>query len=189
MAILIQNGVVIALSPQALDANLGWRFELIELPGGTVSVTYARVAAFALSMGLVGGTYLLLMRTRLGKQMRAVAQNRLGAMVVGIHVDRVYEVAFGLSLALAAGAGVMLIFSTQVSPFIGLATILKAFSIVVLAGLGNLFGVVWASLLLGVAEQLISQYVPNGAALRDGLFFLIIFVALLVKPGGLGRAR
>ncbi|HEX9437628.1 MAG TPA: branched-chain amino acid ABC transporter permease [Candidatus Limnocylindria bacterium] len=189
MAILIQNSVVIALSPQALDANLGWRFELIEMPGGVVSVTYARVAAFVLSMALVAGTYLLLARTRIGKQMRAVAQNRLGAMVVGIHVDRVYEVAFGLSLALAAGAGVMLIFSTQVSPFIGLATILKAFSIVVLAGLGNLFGVVWASLLLGVAEQVISQYVPNGAALRDGLFFLIIFVVLLVRPGGLGRSR
>jgi branched-chain amino acid transport system permease protein len=189
MAILVQNSVVIVLSPQALDANLGWRFELIEMPGGVVSVTYARVAAFVLSMSLVAATYVLLARTRIGKQMRAVAQNRLGAMVVGIHVDRVYEVAFGLSLALAAGAGVMLIFSTQVSPFIGLATILKAFSIVVLAGLGNLFGVVWASLLLGVAEQIISQYVPNGAALRDGLFFLIIFVVLLVKPGGLGRSR
>jgi branched-chain amino acid transport system permease protein len=188
MAILIQNSVVIALSPQALDANLGWRFELIDLPGG-IGVTYARVAAFVLSMGLVLGTYLLLSRTPVGKQMRAVAQNRLGAMVVGIHVDRIYEMAFGLSLALAAGAGVMLIFSTQVSPFIGLATILKAFSIVVLAGLGNLFGVVWASLLLGVSEQVISQYVPNGAALRDGLFFLLIFVVLLVRPGGLGRAR
>lgn len=188
MAILIQNSVVIALSPQALDANLGWRFELIDLPGG-IGVTYARVAAFVLSMGLVLGTYLLLARTRIGKQMRAVAQNRLGAMVVGIHVDRIYEMAFGLSLALAAAAGVMLIFSTQVSPFIGLATILKAFSIVVLAGLGNLFGVVWASLLLGVSEQFISQYVPNGAALRDGLFFLLIFIVLLVKPGGLGRAR
>lgn len=188
LAILIQNSVVIALSPQALDANLGWRFDLIDLPGG-IGVTYARVAAFVLSMGLVLATYLLLVRTRIGKQMRAVAQNRLGAMVVGIPVDRVYEVAFGLSLALAAAAGVMLIFSTQVSPFIGLATILKAFSIVVLAGLGNLFGVVWASLLLGVSEQVISQYVPNGAALRDGLFFLLIFVVLLVRPGGLGRAR
>lgn len=188
MAILIQNSVVIGLSPQAVDANLGWRFELIDLPGG-IGVTYARVAAFVLSMGLVLATYLLLTRTRIGKQMRAVAQNRLGAMIVGIHVDRIYEVAFGLSLALAAAAGVMLIFSTQVSPFIGLATILKAFSIVVLAGLGNLFGVVWASLLLGVSEQVISQYVPNGAALRDGLFFLLIFVVLLAKPGGLGRSR
>ena len=188
LAILIQNSVIIALSPQALDANLGWRFELIDLPGG-IGVTYARVAAFLISMGLVLATYFLLARTRTGKQMRAVAQNRLGAMVVGINVDRIYEVAFGLSLALAAAAGVMLIFSTQVSPFIGLATILKAFSIVVLAGLGNLFGVVWASLLLGVAEQLIAQYVPTGAALRDGLFFLIIFVVLLARPGGLGRGR
>ncbi len=189
MAILLQNLVAIVLSPQAQDANLGWRFELLAMPGGVVSVTYARLAAFGVSMALVAATYLLLARTRLGKQMRAVAQNRLGAMVVGIPVDRVYEVAFGLSLALAAAAGVTLVFQTQVSPFLGLGTILKAFSIVVLAGLGNLFGVVWASLLLGVSEQLVSQYVPDGGALRDGLFFLIIFVVLLARPGGLGRAR
>lgn len=187
LAILVQNLAVIVLSPQALDANLDWRFEL--LPVGPVSVTYARLAAFAVSMALVVGTYALLARSQLGKQMRAVAQNRLGAQVVGIDVDRVYEIAFGLSLALAAAAGVMYVFQGQVSPFLGLGTILRAFSIVVLAGLGNLFGVVWASLLLGVAEQLVSQYVPGGAALRDGLFFLIIFVVLLVRPGGLRKSH
>jgi branched-chain amino acid transport system permease protein len=58
---------------------------------------------------------------------------------------------------------------------------------VVLAGLGNLAGVIWASLLLGLAEQLVSQYVPGGAALRDGLFFVIIFLVLIVKPSGLRR--
>lgn len=187
LAILVQNLAVIVLSPQALDANLDWRFEL--LPVGPVSVTYARLAAFAVSMALVVATYALLARSQLGKQMRAVAQNRLGAQVVGINVQRVYEIAFGLSLALAGAAGVMYVFQSQVSPFLGLATILKAFSIVVLAGLGNLFGVVWASLLLGIAEQLVSQYIPGGAALRDGLFFLIIFVVLLVRPGGLRRAH
>lgn len=189
LGILLQNLVAIVLSPQAQDANLGWRFELLPLPGETLAVTYARTASFAVSMALVAGTYLVLARTRLGKQMRAVAQGRLGAMVVGIDVDSVYGVAFGLSLALAAAAGVTLVFQTQVSPFLGLATILKAFSIVVLAGLGNLFGVLWASLLLGLSEQVVSQYVPDGAALRDGLFFLIIFAILLARPSGLGRSR
>ena len=189
LGILLQNLAAIVLSPQAQDANVGWRFELLPLPGGQVSVTYARLASFVVSMGLVAATYVLLARTRLGKQMRAVAQNRLGAMVVGIPVDRVYEIAFGLSLALGAAAGVTLVFQTQVSPFLGLATILKAFSIVVLAGLGNLFGVVWASLLLGLSEQLVSQYVPDGSALRDGLFFLLIFVVLIARPAGLRRAR
>ena len=185
LSILAVNATSIVLSPQARDANLAWRFDILEL--GFAGVTYARVAAFAVSMGLVLATYALLMRTRLGKQMRAVAQNRLGAQIVGIPIDRVYEIAFGLSAALAAAAGVMLLFQTQVSPFLGLGTILKSFSIVVLAGLGNLAGVVWASLLLGLAEQLVSQYVPNGAALRDGLFFVLIFAALVIRPGGLRR--
>lgn len=185
LSIVAVNGMSIAFTGQAQDANLAWRFDLIDL--GFVNVTYSRVAGFAVSALLVAGTYLLLTRSRLGKQMRAVAQNRLGAQVIGIPVDRIYEIAFGLSAALGAAAGVMLLFQTQVSPFVGLSTLLKSFSIVVLAGLGNLTGVIWASLLLGIAEQVISQYVPNGAALRDGLFFVLIFVVLLARPGGLRR--
>src|ERR671937_1183762 len=174
LSILAVNATSITLSPQPKDANLDWRFDVLDL--GFASVTYARLAVFAVCIGLVVASYLLLMRSRLGKQMRAVAQNRLGAQLVGIHVDRVFEIAFGMSAALAAAAGVMLMFQTQVSPFLGLATLLKAFSIVVLAGLGNLTGVLWASLLLGLAEQLVSQYVPGGSALRDGLFFVLIFI-------------
>lgn len=185
LSILVVNATSITLSPQANDANLSWRFDVLDL--GFASVTYARLAVFAVCIGLVLASYLLLMRSRLGKQMRAVAQNRLGAQIVGIHVDRVYEIAFGMSAALAAAAGVMLIFQTQVSPYLGLGTLLKAFSIVVLAGLGNLTGVLWASLLLGLAEQIVSQYVPGGSALRDGLFFVIIFFVLLARPGGLRR--
>lgn len=185
LSILVVNATSITLTPQAKDANLDWRFDVMDL--GFASVTFARLAVFAVCIALVLVTYLLLQRSRLGKQMRAVAQNRLGAQLVGIHVDRVYEIAFGMSAALAAAAGVMLVFQTQVSPFLGLSTLLKAFSIVVLAGLGNLTGVLWASLLLGLAEQLLSQYVPGGSALRDGLFFVIIFVVLLARPAGLRR--
>ena len=185
LSIVAVNGMSIAFTGQARDANLSWRFDLIDL--GFVNVTYSRVAGFAVSALLVGGMYVLLKGCRLGKQMRAVAQNRLGAQVVGIPVDRIYEIAFGVSAALGAAAGVMLLFQTQVSPFVGLSTLLKSFSIVVLAGLGNLTGVIWASLLLGIAEQVISQYVPNGAALRDGLFFVLIFAVLLARPAGLRR--
>jgi branched-chain amino acid transport system permease protein len=185
LSILLVNGTSITLSPQARDANLDWRFDVFDL--GFASVTFARLAVFVVCIALVVASYVLLQRSRLGKQMRAVAQNRLGAQIVGIHVDRVYEIAFGMSAALAAAAGVMLLFQTQVSPYLGLGTLLKAFSIVVLAGLGNLTGVLWASLLLGLAEQVVSQYVPGGSALRDGLFFVIIFAVLLARPGGFRR--
>jgi branched-chain amino acid transport system permease protein len=185
LSILLVNAMSITFTAQAKDANLAWRFDLLEL--GFVNVTFARAASFVVSAILVGATYVVLVRTRLGKQMRAVAQNRLGAQVVGIPVDRIYEIAFGLSAALAAAAGVTLLFQTQVSPFLGLSTLLKSFSIVVLAGLGNLTGVIWASLLLGIAEQVVSQYLPNGSALRDGLFFILIFVVLVARPNGLRR--
>lgn len=186
LSILIQNVVLILLGGQGRDANLSWRFDLLDV--GPISLTYARLAVFAVSVALVLAVYLLLARTRLGKRMRAVAQNRTGALVVGIPVDRVYLLAFGLSAALAGAAGVMLIFQREVSPFLGLGFILKAFSIVVLAGLGNLWAVVWASALLGLAEQMVAQYVPGGAALSDGLFFVLIFLTLLVRPSGLRGA-
>ncbi len=185
LSIFLVNASAIAFSPQAQDAQMSWRFDLMDL--GLANVTYARVASFAVSMALVLATYVVFMRTRIGKQMRAVAQNRLGASLVGIPVEHIYAITFGLSAALAAAAGVMLLFTTQVSPFLGLTTILKAFSIVVLAGLGNLSGVDVASLLLGLSEQAVSQYIPDGAALRDGLFFVIIFVVLLIRPSGLRR--
>ncbi len=169
LSILLVNGTSITLGPQAKDANLDWRFDVFDL--GFASVTYARLAVFVVCIALVLASYVLLQR----------------AQIVGIHVDRVYEIAFGMSAALAAAAGVMLVFQTQVSPYLGLATLLKAFSIVVLAGLGNLTGVLWASLLLGLAEQVVSQYVPGGSALRDGLFFVIIFAVLVARPGGLRR--
>lgn len=184
VSILMTNATLILLGGESRNVNVGWRFDLVSL--GPFNVTVARVAVFVVSLLLVLAVYLLLQRTRVGKAMRAVAQNRLGASLVGIRVDRVYLLAFGLSTALAGMAGAMLAFQSAVHPFVGLSFILKAFSIVVLAGLGNLGGVLWASALLGVSEQIVGQYLPNGDTLKEGLFFVVIFVALLLRARPVG---
>ncbi|MDZ7800996.1 MAG: branched-chain amino acid ABC transporter permease [Trueperaceae bacterium] len=144
-----------------------------------VSVGLVQLVSFALSLTLVLGLYVALVRTRLGRAMRAVAQNRIGASLVGLEVDRIYLVAFALSALLAGIGGVMIAVIQSPTPTIGLTFTLKAFSIVVLAGLGNVRGVLLASLAVGLAESLVANLVPNGSTLSNGVFFAIIFVALI----------
>jgi branched-chain amino acid transport system permease protein len=96
--------------------------------------------------------------------MQAVAQNRVGATLIGLEVDRLYLIAFGLSSALAGMAGVMVSVLLYASPYVGLVYTLKAFAVIVMAGLGNLRGVIPAALALGLAEA---------------VFFALIFATLV----------
>lgn len=152
---------------------------------GPLSLGLGRLVTFAVALALVAMVYLILMRTRFGKAMRAVSQNREGAALVGVEVESVYLLAFGLSGALAGAAGVMLSIILYAQPLLGLEFTLKSFAIVVLAGLGNINGVLVASLLLGCAEALVGTYVPGGGGLADTVFFVLILLVLVFRPKGL----
>ena len=156
-------------------------YRAIGLQFGNVSVGLVPLGSFVISVVLVGGLYYVLARTPIGRAMRAVAQNRIGAGLVGLEVNRVYLVAFALSALLAGIGGVMIAVIQSPTPTIGLAFTLKAFAIVVLAGLGNIRGIVSASLLVAVAESLVATLLPNGDALRNAVFFAIIFFTLVYR--------
>lgn len=144
-----------------------------------ISVGLVPLASFAISLVLVVGLYWMLARTPIGRAMRAVAQNRTGAALVGLEVNRVYLTAFALSALLAGIGGVMIAVIQSPTPTIGLAFTLKAFSIVVVAGLGNVRGVLAASLMVALAESFVATLVPNGDTLRNLVFFAIIFAVLV----------
>src|SRR5690606_24787633 len=146
---------------------------------GNVSIGLVPLGSFVISILLVGGLYYVLARTPLGRAMRAVAQNRMAAGLVGLEVNRVYVVAFALSALLAGLGGVMIAVIQSPTPTIGLAFTLKAFAIVVLAGLGNIRGIVGAALIVALAESLVATLVPNGDGLRNAVFFAIIFATLV----------
>lgn len=148
---------------------------------GGISVGAVPLFSFFLSLLLVGGLYYALVKTSLGRAMRAVAQNRVGASLVGLEVNRIYGLAFALSAALAGLGGVMIAVIQSPTPTVGLAFTLKAFAIVVLAGLGNIRGILWASLVVALAESLVATLVPNGSSLQNAVFFAIIFVVLIVR--------
>lgn len=156
-------------------------YRAVGIQFGSVSVGLVPLGSFVISVLLVGGLYYVLARTPIGRAMRAVAQNRTGAGLVGLEVNRVYLVAFALSALLAGIGGVMIAVIQSPTPTIGLAFTLKAFAIVVLAGLGNIRGIVSASLLVAVAESLVATLLPNGDALRNAVFFAIIFFTLVYR--------
>lgn len=159
-----------------------WTFTLA---GAIISVPrlIACLGAVLFSMLLA----LFLIKTDIGKAMRAVAQDREVSMLVGINPDRMYNLAVGISAALAGAAGALTTSFYFVFPSVGVNFVLIAFVIVILGTLGNLKGAFLTSLIVGVAESVGVLFV--GADLGLAVVFVILVLTLAFRPGGLlGKA-
>src|SRR5215469_5002194 len=156
---------------------------------GGVYVALAKLIAFVVAMLLSALLWLFLHATDLGKAMRAAAQNRDVAMLMGINPDRVFCVAVGVALALAGAAGSLLMPFYPAYPMVGQVFVLMAFVAVVLGTLGNIVGALIASLMMGIAESLGIQFIGADSGLI--VVFLMLLLTLAVRPQGLagGRAR
>ncbi len=152
-------------------------------------IPLAKLFAFALAMVLSAALWVFLHATDLGKAMRAAAQNREVAMLMGINPNRVFCVALGVALALAGAAGSLLMPFYPAYPLVGQVFVLMAFVAVVLGTLGNILGALVASLMMGVAELLGIQFIGADSGLI--VVFLMLLLTLAVRPSGLagGRAR
>lgn len=150
---------------------------------GPVSVAPLRLFVLAMALVLITGSYLLIQQTRLGKAMRATFQDRETAALMGVDIHRIHTVTFAFGSGLAAAAGALLGPVFVVYPAMGDLAALKAFSVVILGGLGNLVGATLGGLILGIAEELGAGYISSGY--RDAVGFVIIIVALLLRPSGL----
>ena len=156
---------------------------------GEIYVPVAKLIAFVVAMVLSGALWAFLHTTDLGKAMRAAAQNREVAMLMGINPNRVFCVAVGVALALAAAAGSLLMPFYSAYPMVGQVFVLMAFVAVVLGTLGNVIGALIASLMMGVAESLGIQFVGADSGLI--VVFLMLLLTLAFRPSGLagGGAR
>jgi len=150
---------------------------------GPLNVPVAKLIAFAVAMALSGFLWLFLHATDLGKAMRAAAQNRDVAMLMGIDPDRVFAVAVGVALALAGAAGSLLMPFYPAYPMVGQVFVLMAFVAVVLGTLGNVTGALIASLMMGVAESLGIQFVGADSGLI--VVFAMLLLTLALRPNGL----
>ena len=159
-------------------------YDGITVPVGPLSVPLDYIIIVALTAAILIALYLFLKKTKTGREMRATSQNRKGAMLVGIDVERIDVISFGLGCALAAAAGTLWVVSGQVfNPYIGSMPAVKAFAIIILGGLGSIPGAIIGGLVMGVAE--------NGAAFllggiwKDAVSFIILIVVLVIRPTGL----
>src|SRR5947209_7751774 len=179
--IALQNAEQLAWSGVA--KSIDNPFPAAPLVIGPVSVAWNRVFVFIVALLLILVTYGLINHTKLGKAMRATFQDRDTAALMGIRIGNIHTATFALGSGLAAAAGALLGPVFLVYPSMGDLAALKAFSVVILGGLGNLPGATLGGLLLGVAEELGAGYVSSGY--RDAVGFVIIILVLLLRPAGL----
>jgi branched-chain amino acid transport system permease protein len=151
---------------------------------GSVSIDAVQIMCLLLALLLMIGLRLLVSRTRLGRQMRAVAVDREAAEMLGINVNFTIAATFFIGSALAGIAGVMagLLFN-QVNSTIGFLVGLKAFTASVVGGIGSIPGAMLGGLLIGIAESFITGYISS--LYSDLLVFALLIVVMLVRPSGL----
>jgi branched-chain amino acid transport system permease protein len=150
---------------------------------GPISVSPLRVFVLIMALVLIGATYALIHRTKLGMGMRATFQDSDTAELMGLNIRRIHTATFAIGSGLAAAAGALLGPVFLAAPTMGDLAALKAFAIVILGGLGNITGATIGGFLLAIIEELGAGYISSGY--RDAMGFLIIIAVLLVKPTGL----
>lgn len=180
VSVIIQNGAVLAWGPTPRSMP-----NVIDgvLTIGPFTFPWSRLLVIAAAALIFAAFWFFIQRTRIGRAMRAVAQDTETALIQGIRVNTIYPIAFGMSVALAALAGALMAPIFSVSPFVGLTPMLKAFVVVILGGLGSVPGAVVGGLLLGLIESFTATLF--GSLVADILQLLLVILILLVRPWGL----
>jgi branched-chain amino acid transport system permease protein len=150
-----------------------------------VSIPYQRLLILVVAAAMLIGVWFLLYRTRLGLAIRATANDLEVANLMGMNVQRVAMATVGISVALAAVAGVVVAPVFVVDPFMWLAPLVTMLAIVVLGGLGSLKGSLIGALIIGYVEAITVFALPGGAYLKGAVALLIMVVVLLARPEGL----
>lgn len=148
-----------------------------------VTLPVVRIAAFAIAVALTVAMWLLLLHTRLGRAIRATAQNLVAARLYGVEPRHLYSITFALGTALAGAAGGLYGIVSQINPYIGARLTAKSFVIAIIGGLSSPLGVIVGGLALGIIESLTALYI--GPTFTDVASFGILVLVLIVRPTGL----
>ncbi|HKF71158.1 MAG TPA: branched-chain amino acid ABC transporter permease [Stellaceae bacterium] len=181
IGLVLQNGALALFGPEPRTAPPAWNSE--PLRWGELALSSQALAVVVIAALLVLGQGWLLARTRLGRDLRATAQDREMAAALGIHVNAMIALSFALAAALAGAAGTLLANQFFVTPTAGSALILKAYIAVVIGGWGSLAGAVAGALLVGLFETVVAAAVSYTAA--SALLYGALLVILLLRPQGL----
>jgi branched-subunit amino acid ABC-type transport system permease component len=173
--------VLLTTNTFSLDVNLG------ALQAGKITILGTKVVAVLITTLVTAGLYFFLYRTRTGKSIRAVANNRAAAELMGINTTAVLALSFGLGIMLAMTAGGLISTLFSFTILSGSGFELKSFVIVVLGGLGNPTGALVGGIVLGLLEGVTTLYIPAGWV--PVIEYVVFVLILLVRPTGLFGAR
>jgi branched-chain amino acid transport system permease protein len=180
-AVFLQHAASILFGSDPKVVHTDMSNQVIQFWG--ISLTVQRLLVLIVGIGIIIGLHLLIAKTKIGKAMRAVALDKEAAALMGISINRIYTFTFAVGSALAATAGALIAPVFQVFPTMGFVPFIKAFTVVILGGLGNVIGAIYAGFLLGILESLGTAYIST--AYKDSFAFMILIVVLLFRPSGL----
>ena len=191
ISLILQNGglIVFGSTPQSVLTPLSARaFILGPFPGDALLfLNQARVFACVVAILVAVALWLVMERTRLGKALRAAADNPVAATYMGIDVDRAYRIAFGLGAGITAIAGGLMATYLSFTPFVGLDYVIIMYSGVVLGGMGSILGAFWGGLTVGFVQQVSALILPP--QLQNAAIFVVFLLIVGLRPQGLfGRS-
>src|SRR5512141_2204810 len=186
LGMVMSNAVMLGFTSDYRILTTSYSSASFDLHG--VSVSQPLLLSFLVTAAVTAGLYLFLLKTDTGQAMRATAQDRTAAQLMGIDVRRISLLAFGLGAALAGTAGALIAPTYYIFPQIGHTFTLKAFVIVVLGGMGSVVGATLGGIIIGLTESLAAVYVASG--LKELVVFVLFLALLLFRPSGLlGKSR
>ncbi|BAS26619.1 branched-chain amino acid ABC transporter permease [Limnochorda pilosa] len=186
IGLVISNTLLLGFGAHPQSIYTSYSTSTFHLAG--VSFSVPLTLSFVITVVVIGALYWMLTHAEVGRAIRATAQNPHAAELQGIDTRRIRSLVFGIGVALASLAGLLLLPVLYVIPTVGSVFTLKAFVVTVLGGMGNVLGAIGGGLLLGVTESLGATYVSSGY--RDAFGLIAFLLVLLFRPAGLfGRSR
>ncbi len=181
LAIIFENGTLMIWGGSDISPKTSLALASLRL--GPLTVDVPRLIAFVLSIVITFIVLVFLKKTTIGKAIRAAADNRLGALIIGTHINRLYGICFGIGAACVGAAGALLVPLMPAKATMGAPYTMVSFVIVILGGMGSLAGALVGGLIIGVAESLGTVFLPS--SMKQVVSFTIMVVILLFRPQGL----
>jgi branched-chain amino acid transport system permease protein len=181
IAMILTNAQLMIFGPDARSTQVAYAFDSFEV--GPLLLDKVRVYASMIALALIALLYGFLHYTRTGKSLRACADNHLGALVVGLDVNRLYAITFGIGAACVGAAGTLMLLLVDVHPHLAVDYTLLAFVIVIVGGLGSMGGALLGGILIGLSEAMAGVLISP--SMKSMFSFGLLILVLLLRPQGL----
>lgn len=180
ISVILQNGAKMLFGANYRGITAYW-------PGsvkiGSMNIANDRIIGFLIAIVAIVVFWLFLNKTKIGRSIRAVSQDETGSQLVGVNLNWIHTLTFGLSCAVAGLAGASLLSITPASPVMGIGPLYKSWFVCILVGMGNVGASIWGGFIVGILETL--SYMQFGAGWQDAISLAVIILILLFKPSGL----